>query len=307
MNRFKNRLTLWLGTLFVLFLFIIAVIGPQMAPYDVTFKEKVQNIVVNGKTKIINPPLPPSPEHWLGTDKWGYDILTLILYGAKYTLFVTVAIAALRILLGAIIGLYIGMAERKQNWWLALENAWSHIPLILPVYFFLLGVNINSPLSTAQLVALFSGIVALLGTPSVVSTIRQKTEQIKEMPYILAAVSLGAGRNRLIFRHILPQLKELIIIVFVTEIIAVMTLMGQLGLFSLFIGGTNMTTDPVIYTSVTHEWAGLVGQARGHIYGSIWIFLGPLGAFVFAIASFNILAKGLRDRFQQTYSRTPFI
>lgn len=307
MNRVKNGVTLWLGILLVTLLLVIAVIGPYLAPYDVDFKEKVQNVVVNGKATIINPPLPPSSTHLLGTDKWGYDILTLILHGAKYTLFVTMTIAFLRILLGTCIGLYIGMAERKQNWWLALENAWSHIPLILPVYFILLGVNINSPLSQAQLVALFCGLVALLGTPSVVSSIRQKTEQIKEMPYILAATSLGADKNRLIFLHILPQLKEQIIIVFVTEIISVMTLMGQLGLFNLFIGGTNMTTDPIIYSSVTHEWAGLVGQARSFIYGSTWIFLAPLGAFVFAIASFNILAKGLRDRFQQVYSRTPYM
>ncbi|MGD8188749.1 ABC transporter permease [Brevibacillus ginsengisoli] len=307
MNRVGNRLTLWLGGLLVVFLFVLAIIGPYVAPYDVNFKEKVQNVMVNGKATIINPPLPPSGTHLLGTDKWGYDILTLILHGAKYTLFVTVVIAAMRIVLGTCIGLYIGMAERRQNWWLALENAWSHIPLILPVYFILLGVNINSPLSQAQLVILFCGIVAILGMPSVVSTIRQKTEQIKEMPFILAATSLGADKNRLIFLHVLPQLKEQVIIVFVTEIISVMTLMGQLGLFNLFIGGTTMTTDPVIYISDTHEWAGMVGQARSFIYGSTWIFLAPLGAFVVAITSFTILAKGLRDRFQQAYSRTPYM
>ncbi|MGC5326539.1 ABC transporter permease [Brevibacillus sp. SYSU BS000544] len=307
MSRFKNKATLYLGFILVSFLLVIAVIGPYIAPYDVTFKEKVQNVEVNGKTVIINPPLPPSSTHWLGTDKWGYDLLTLILHGAKYTVFLTILIAALRILLGTWLGLYIGMAERKQNWWLALENAWSHIPLVLPVYFILLGVNINSPLSTAELVTMFVCLVAVLGTPSVVSSIRQKTEQVKEMPYILAAVSLGASKNRLIFQHILPQLKEQVIIIFVTEIIAAMALMGQLGLFNLFIGGTSMTTDPILYASITNEWAGLVGQARGHIYGNTWIFLMPLGAFVLAIASFSILAKGLRDRYQQTYSRTPYM
>lgn len=300
--------SLWLGGIGVLLLIVVGLIGPSIAPYDVDFQETVRTEEVNGKTVITYPPLPPSPEHWLGTDKWGYDLLTLLLHGAPYTVFVTIAVALLRVLLGTVVGLYIGMQEKPQGWWLAVENAWSYIPIFLPVYFLLLGVNINSELSIAALVALFIGIASVLGIPSVAGSIRQKTEQVKATQYVLAAVSLGAGREQIIFRHILPQLKEQVMIILATEMVATMTLMGLLGMFDLFVGGTNMTLDPVIYSPVTYEWAGLLGASRGFVSSpAIWIFLTPLAAYVAAITSFSLLAKGLRERFEETYSRTPFL
>ncbi|MFY0545378.1 ABC transporter permease [Brevibacillus sp. H7] len=306
--RSRMNISLWIGSILVLFLIGLGILGPYVAPYEVDFQEKLRNETVNGKTVIISPPLPPSEDHLFGTDKWGYDLFTLLLHGARYTVFVTMAVAFLRVVAGTLIGLYIGMQERQQRWWISIENAWSYIPIFIPVYFLLIGININSELSTAALVTIFISLVTLLGIPSVVSSIRQKTEQIKEMQYVLAATSLGAGRSQLIFRHILPHLKEQIAVIFVMEIIAVMTLMGLLGMFNLFVGGTKMTTDPVIYHSITHEWAGLLGSYRGFIYSAhTWIYMTPLAAFIFAISSFTLLAKGLRDRFQHTYHRAPFI
>ncbi|RNB57021.1 ABC transporter permease [Brevibacillus gelatini] len=300
--------SLWTGSILVTLLVIIGLIGPYIAPYDLDFQEKLRNEVVDGKTVIIAPPLPPSAEHWLGTDKWGYDLLTMLLHGAPYTVFVTLAVAAVRLSIGTILGLYIGVQDKPQRWWLAIENAWSYMPIFIPVYFLLMGISINPQLPTSTLVLFFVLVVGILGAPSVVSSIRQKTEQIKESQYVLAAVSLGAGREQIIFRHILPHLKEQIIIILVTEMVAIMTLMGLLGMFDLFVGGTKMTTDPVLFHSITHEWAGLLGSYRGFVYSNYtWIFLTPLAAFVFAVGSFTLLAKGLREKYEQTYHRTPFI
>lgn len=306
--RKRMNWSLWIGSILVLFLVIVGVVGPYVAPYELDFQEKLRNEVVNGKTIIISPPLSPSNEHIFGTDKWGYDMLTLLLHGAPYTVFVTLAVALVRLVIGTGIGLYIGVQDKPQRWWMTIENAWSYMPIFIPVYFLIKGVSINPLMPTSTLVALFIGVVAILGAPSVASSIRQKTEQIKETQYVLAATSLGAGREQIIFRHILPHLKEQLIIILVTEMVAIMTLMGLLGMFDLFVGGTKMTTDPVLYHSITHEWAGLLGAYRGFVYSNYtWIFLTPLVAFVWAIGSFTLLAKGLREKFEQTYHRTPFI
>jgi peptide/nickel transport system permease protein len=300
--------SLWTGSILVLFLLVLGIIGPYIAPYELGDQEKLRNEVVNGKSVIISPPLAPSEEHWFGTDKWGYDLLTFILHGAPYTIFVTLAVAMVRVITGTIMGLYIGIQDKTQRWWLAIENAWSYMPIFIPVYFLLKGVSINPQMPTATLIALFVGVVAILGVPSVASSIRLKTEQIKETQYVLAATSLGAGREQIIFRHILPHLKEQIIIILVTEMVAIMTLIGLLGMFDLFVGGTKMTTDPIIYHSITNEWAGLLGSYRGFVYSNyFWIYLTPLAAFVLAVGSFTLLAKGLREKFEQTYHRTPFI
>ncbi|MED4781681.1 ABC transporter permease [Brevibacillus choshinensis] len=306
--RKRMNWSLWIGSVLVLILVIVGVIGPYVAPYELDFQEKLRNEVIGGNTMIISPPLPPSNEHVFGTDKWGYDMLTLLLHGAPYTVFVTLAVALVRLVIGTGIGLYIGVQDKPQRWWIAIENAWSYMPIFIPVYFLIKGVSINPLMPTSTLVALFIGVVAVLGAPSVASSIRQKTEQIKVTQYVLAATSLGAGREQIIFRHILPHLKEQIIIILVTEMVAIMTLMGLLGMFDLFVGGTKMTMDPVLYHSITHEWAGLLGSYRGFVYSNYtWIFLTPLVAFVWAIGSFTLLAKGLREKFEQTYHRTPFI
>ncbi|GAA4704835.1 ABC transporter permease [Brevibacillus fulvus] len=306
----KNRmnLSLWVGSLLVAFLVILAIVGPWIAPYEEDFKERVRNVEVNGKTKIISPPLPPSADHWLGTDKAGSDLLSLLLYGARYTIFVTLLIAFLRVLAGTVVGVYLGTAEQAQRWWLAVENAWGYIPMFIPAYFLLSGINVNAELPVGALLAIFIGLLSLLGIPSVVASIRQKTEQIKHSQYVLAATALGAGRHSLIYRHILPQLKEQITVMFVTEAIAIMTLMGLLGMFDMYVGGTFMTTDPITYHSVTHEWAGLVGAYRGFIYSAhMYIFLAPLGAYTVAVVSFALLGKGLRQRHQGTYHRTAYL
>lgn len=300
--------SLWFGCILVFLLIVIGVVGPYIAPYDLDYQVKVRNEVVNGKTVIISPPLPPSSEHLLGTDKWGYDLLSLLLHGAPFTIFITLAIAFLRLIVGSLIGLYIGILDKQQRWWLAIENAWGYMPIFIPVYFIVQGININSELSTTALVLFFIGVVGILGTPSVAASIRQKTEQIKESQYVLAATSLGAGREQIIFRHILPHLKEHLVIVLVTEVVAVMTLMGLLGIFGLYVGGTFMAYDPIEFHSITKEWAGLLGSYRSFVYTNYtWIFLIPLAAYMIAVGSFSLLAKGLRAKFEQTYNRTPFI
>ncbi|MGI6187987.1 MAG: ABC transporter permease, partial [Brevibacillus sp.] len=290
----RTNWSLRIGAILVAFLVVLGFIGPYIAPYELNFQEVFRSETVNGKSVYLSPPIPPSAEHWLGTDNWGYDLLTLLLHGAPYTIFVTLAVALLRVLLGTLVGLYIGIQDKPQRWWLSVENAWSYIPLFIPVYFFLRGVSINSELSVSTLVALFIGAASVLGVPSVASSIRQKTEQIKETQFVLAAVSMGAGRGQIMFRHVLPHIKEQVVVIMATETVAVMTLMGLMGMFNLFIGGTKMSYDPVLYQSITHEWAGLLGSYRTFVYSkNAWLFLIPLICFVFAVGSFSLLAKGL--------------
>lgn len=175
----RFHFSLWLGSIFVFLLIVIAVAGPYMAPYELEYQAKMRHEVVNGKQVMVSPPLPPSGEHLLGTDKWGYDLLTLLLHGAPYTVFITLAIAFIRVLLGTWIGLYIGIQDKEQRWWMAIENAWSYMPVFIPVYFLLRGINVNSELPTFTLVLLFIGLVSVLGTPSVASSVRQRPSKLR--------------------------------------------------------------------------------------------------------------------------------
>ncbi|WP_053366921.1 ABC transporter permease subunit [Bacillus sp. FJAT-27245] len=306
MNRiFQINYSYYLGVTFVAILLLLAAFGGILAPYSLS--EQLEAKYVGGT--IIAPPIEPftMKEYPLGTNRWGYDLLTLVLHGIRYTVLISIAVTVLKMAAGTLIGLYSGTMKRVPGWVVAFENAWSYVPLFIILYFFLIPISINPVLKPSKLITYFIVAAAVIGTPSIVSSIRKKTEEISKSVYVEAAKSLGAGRNRIIWRHIFPQMKESLTVMFILEIVYVITIMGQLALVNIFVGGTIMTFDPVIYISLTNELAGLVGQARGNVYGTYHVLLVPLAILLGTTLSFSLLANGLKNRFQSNYQRMPWI
>ncbi|MFO1444652.1 ABC transporter permease subunit [Bacillus sp. Bva_UNVM-123] len=306
MNKlFKLNYPFYIGIVFVSALLFLCLFGPMMAPHTLT--EMLETQYTNGK--VLSPPLAPFKDesYSLGTDKWGYDLLTMILYGIRYTVFIALCVTIIKMLFGTILGLYIGTWKKTPTWIIAFENAWSYVPLFLILYFFMRPISFNSHLQVSTLVSYFIIIASVISIPSIVSSIRLKTAELYKSDYIEAAKVLGARRNRLIWKHIFPLLKESLLVTFILEIVYVITIMGQLALMNIFIGGTTVRFDPLIYLSVTKELSGLVGQARGNIYGNTHILIVPLIVLLFTTISFSMLANGLKNRFQSNYAKTPWI
>ncbi|MEH6987167.1 ABC transporter permease subunit [Cytobacillus firmus] len=301
----KINYSLIIGIVMVTGLLFLSIFGPILAPHSLTSILETQ--YTNGK--VLAPPLEPfeSSSYPLGTDKWGYDILSMILYGLRYTVFIAAAVTVIKMAFGTIIGLYAGTLKRTPGWLIAFENAWSYVPLFLILYFFLAPISFNSTLKQNVLIVYFIVIASVISIPSIVSSVRLKTAQLYKSVYVEAAKALGAGKHRLIWKHIFPQLKETFLVMFILEIVYVIALMGQLALLNIFVGGTIMRYDPIIYLSATKELAGLVGQARLNIYGNTHILIAPLAVLLLATVSFSLLANGLKNRFQSNYQRTPWI
>ncbi|MED3553593.1 ABC transporter permease subunit [Cytobacillus praedii] len=306
MNKlFKLNYSLYIGIICVTVLLFLCIFGPMMASHSLT--ETLETQYTDGK--VISPPMEPfeTVDYPLGTDKWGYDLLSMILHGIRYTVFIALAITLIKMIVGTVLGLYIGQWKRTPSWMVAFENAWSYVPLFLILYFFMRPINFNSQLETSTLLGYFIVIASIISIPSIVSSVRLKTVELNKSVYIEAAKALGASKNRLIWRHIFPQLKETILVMFILEIVYVITIMGQLALVNIFVGGTLRRFDPLIYLSVTKELSGLVGQARLNIYGNTHILIVPLIVLLFTTISFSLLANGLKNRFQSNYARTPWI
>jgi peptide/nickel transport system permease protein len=297
--------SLLFGSIFVMILIIISIFGPYFAPH--LLSETLKTTYTNGT--IFAPPLSPfkSSDYPLGTDRWGYDLLTIILYGIPYTILISVIITFIKMLLGTIVGLYVGTWKKGVSWIEAFENAWSYIPVFLILYFFLKPINFNEHVASIQLIIYFIVVTSIISLPSIISSVRKKTKVISKSVFIESALVLGANRHRIIWKHIFPQMKESLLVMFILEIVYVMTIMGQLGLMNIFIGGTIVRFDPVIYISVTKEIAGLVGQARGNIYGTTHVLWVPLMVLLLSTFSFNLLANGLKNRYQSNFQRTPWI
>ncbi len=297
--------SLYVGAFFVSILILLSIIGPFLAPHSLT--ETLETHYTDGK--VFAPPLGPfeSMDFPLGTDKWGYDMLSMVLFGLRYTILVSIIITVIKMLIGTLVGIYIGTWEKYHGWMEAIESAWSYVPLFLVVYFFLKPITFNSLVEPNTLVYYFILITSVVSIPSIISSVRLKTQEVYKSVFIEAASALGAGRNRIVWRHIFPQLKESLLVMFILEIVFCMTIMGQLALMNIFIGGTYVTFDPIIYHSITKELAGLVGQARANIYSNQHVLVVPLVSLLMTTVSFNLLANGLKNRIQANYQRTPWI
>ncbi|AGK54664.1 ABC transporter permease subunit [Bacillus sp. 1NLA3E] len=306
MNKFlRINYSLYVGAFFVVVLILLSIIGPLLAPHTLT--EALETHYTNGK--VFAPPLEPfkSKNFPLGTDKWGYDMLSMVLFGLRYTIFISIIITVIKMSLGTLAGIYIGTWKKTPGWMEAIENAWSYVPLFLVVYFFLKPITFNSLIDPNTLVFYFILITSIISIPSIISSVRLKTQEVYKSIFIEAASTLGAGRNRIVWKHIFPQLKESLLVMFILEIVFCMTIMGQLALMNIFVGGTYVTFDPIIYHSITKELAGLVGQARANIYSNQHVLVIPLISLLITTVSFNMLANGLKNRIQANYQRTPWI
>lgn len=295
----------YLGGALVSFLLILCVLGPMIALHGIT--ETMETKYIDGK--VTAPPVEPfeNSAYPLGTDKWGYDLLSIILYGLRYTVMIALAVTVLKMSIGTLVGIYAGTWKKTPGILVAFENAWSYIPLFIILYFFLLPITFNSALPTNTLIGYFIMITAAVSIPSIVSSVRLKTKELSKGLYIEAAKTLGANRNRIVWKHIFPQMKESLLVMFVIEVVHVIALMGQLALMNIFVGGTIMRFDPVIYLSQTKELAGLVGQARGNMLGSEHILIVPLAALLVTTTAFMLLANGLKRKYQIKYKKTPWI
>jgi peptide/nickel transport system permease protein len=293
----KFSLPLAAGLLMLAFFLLIALAGPYFAPYDVEESKKIDHIIdENGNRKLVSSPFPPSAHHPFGTDKWGYDILTLLLHGAKYTVFTVLIVALLRLGIGAALGIFQGVRTKKTVRKKMNFSLFSGIPIFIIIYFIMLGINIEPKLSPFQLTVIQGALLIILGINGVYSVIFNKTIELREMAYVEASRTLGGTGAHLSRKHIFPALRSNLSAIFVNECIQVLHIIGQLGIFNLFLGGTEKQYYPTIYLSITNEWSGLIGQSRSFLYHSQWIILFPLASYVLLLLTFYLLSAGLKDK-----------
>jgi ABC-type dipeptide/oligopeptide/nickel transport system permease subunit len=205
----KNRLAV--GGLIVITLFILAAFfGPYVAPYDFLDQD------------LSNTLQPPSAEHWLGTDDLGRDIFSRLLHGARTAALVSLSSTAVSLLIGVAVGTMAGFAGGRVDQFLMwLSDLVQSIPNLLlailvntalkePVveWFDTLYMKTHNPvfLNTLWLdFVLVFGALALIGWPPLARLIRGQVLSISQTDYVLSARAIGAGKGRIMIRHIVPN------------------------------------------------------------------------------------------------------
>ena len=220
---------------------------------------------------------PPSPAHWFGTDELGRDVLSRTMYGARISLTVAVAVVALSLavglLLGALAGFYGGLTDTIVN--IYVSNAFLALPGILLAVAF---VAFLGPSVTNLILAL-----ALAGWVNYARLVRAQVLAVKEREFVQAARSLGASDMRLMLRHILPNILQPLIV------------QAAVGMAAAVLAEATLSFLGLGVQPPTPTWGAMLNDARSHLFESPYLVFFPAAALALCVLSFNFVGDGLRD------------
>lgn len=262
--RLKSNRGLIIGGSVFLLLAVLAILGPILAsygPYDM---------------KVVDRLKPPSSAHWLGTDEFGRDLLTRILYGARVSISVGLVVALISSLLGLVIGVYAAYYKMLDHILMRISDGLTAIPGILLAIALMAALGASA---TNVIIAL-----TIVFTPNIARVVRSTALVVREQTYIEAVMAQGASDSRIIWRHIVPNTLSPLLVqatfVFAEAIISEAALS--------FLGAGIPAPEP--------SWGNILQASKLVIYKAWWMLVFPGVMIVLSVLSLNLLGDGLRDQ-----------
>lgn len=263
LRRLLHHRSAVIGFVIIAGLIVTALAAPLLAPDDP---------IALSRTVLK----PPSRHHLLGTDNLGRDILSRVVYGTRISLqmgFIAVAIAAaIGTAIGVVAGSYGGWTDSVL---MRLVDALMAVPGIL------LALTVAAMLGSGLHNAMIA--VGVAWIPSFARIVRASVLQVKAMPYVDAARSLGCGDFRLIWRHILPNALTPVIV------------LTSLGVGTAILIGAALSFLGVGARPPTAEWGIMLADGRRFMRQAWWIMTFPGVAISVSVLAANLLGDGLRD------------
>lgn len=263
-RRLRRHRAAMLG-LAVLGAFAVLAVGVQfVSPYD-PLKQLLRDSLMD-----------PSLEHPFGTDYLGRDILTRMMYGARYSLSIGFGAVAI----GLAIGVPLGAVSGYYGRWVDLVIQ-RFVDILLSFPGILLALSLVATLGPGVNNVVFS--VGISSMPNFVRLTRASTLSIKTMAYVEAAQCLGAGNRRIIFLHVLRNAMAPVIVQ------ATLSL-GSAILVAAGLGFLGLGVQPP-----TPEWGTMLGEGKDYIFSNPNMATFPGLAVFLAVLAFNLVGDGLRD------------
>lgn len=259
----NNKLALF-GLGIVLFFIIVAIIAPLIAPY--TYQDQ----------NLIDRLQPPSSKHWFGTDDFGRDIYSRILYGARISLWVGFFSVLGSVILGTLLGIISGYYGR---WVDAIISRIFDIMLAFPSI--LLAIAVVAILGPSLQNALIA--IAVINIPNFGRLVRSKVLSVKQEEYIMAARAVGMKDSRILFSHILPNSISPVIVQATLAIATAIIEAAALGFLGL---GAQAPTP---------EWGKMLADSKEYLVQAPWTLFFPGIAIMLTVLGFNLMGDGLRD------------
>ena len=258
------------GLIFIFLMALCAVFAPWVAPYDPLAVDYAAQLAA------------PSREHWLGTDSYGRDVASRIIYGARTALAIGFIASLVGSTLGAIIGVVSAYFGGKVD--LVIQGIMD-VLLSFPIIVLaitvvaILGNNVVLGIDVNLIIA-----IALPMLPRVERVVRASALAIRELPYVDAARAAGFSNTRIIFRHIVPNVVAPYLIM-LTAFVA-QAILAEASLSFLGLG----VTEP------TPSWGLMLSGSAADFYQQApWMIVFPGIAISMGVFAFNLFGDSLRD------------
>ncbi|WP_372867769.1 ABC transporter permease [Planomicrobium okeanokoites] len=260
---FTNKLAI-VGLIIVIAQVLLAIFAPFITAYN-----PIAQDLANSELPVF------SDGHWLGTDNYGRDVWSRIVYGARISLVVGVVAVTLGLIGGIILGLLGGYYKRLDSPIMRIVDLLFSFPGIL------LAMLIIAILGTSLVNVAIA--ISIWSIPTCARIVRGSVLSVKEKEYIMAMRSMGASDLRVMVKHILPNITAPII-VFATMRMAT-AILSTAALSFLGLGAQPPTP----------EWGAMISQGQDFMWSAPHLTIVPGIAIMLTVFAFNVLGDGLRD------------
>jgi len=267
-RRFRRKHVALAAGVILLLIIVAAIAAPLIAPFDPSAPD-YDNVLAG-----------PSPGHPFGTDSYGRDILSRVIWGGRISL----SVGFISVIVGGVVGVALGLLSGFLGGWVdSLIMRGADVLFAFPGLLLALAV-------VAVLGPGISNVIwatAVFGVPAFARLVRGDTLALKQAVYVQAARSIGVSRLKLVTVHILPG-----------------TLPGVIVNASLRLGNNILTAASLSFLGLgaqppSPEWGAMLADGRSYLGVADWLTLFPGLAIFVTVLAFNVLGDGLRDALSQ--------
>ena len=250
------------GAVVLLAVLALAALAPLLAPYDWNATSECRRLA------------PMSPEHWFGCDLFGRDILSRVMYGARFSLAMGISTVAISLVFGSLLGVVIAYAGGRIDAVGArlIDAMLCFPPIILAILIVaVLGVGLwNAALA-----------VGISGIPRFARITRSATLSLAARDFVEAARAVGSGHARIVLRHLLPNLAPILIVLTTLDL-------GSAVLFTATLSFLGLGAQPP-----TPEWGAMLNAGREYVRYAPWTMIFPGLALFVTVMAVNLVGDRL--------------
>ena len=259
---------------------LIALFAPLLAPHDPA--EQFRDGLTPGGQPIASTLLTErSSRFLLGTDSNGRDLLSRILYGARFSLIIGVLANTLAVTIGTLVG---AVAAFVGNPLESILMRFTEVMMAFPTL--LLAMALVTILKPSMWIIIV--VIGLVYWTWIARVVYGQVLSVRELDFVTAARALGAARRHILLRHILPQLIPTIIV------------WGTLGIATNVMLEASLSYLGIGMQPPTPSWGGMIQQGQSYYRTAPWMVIFPGLAIILTVFTFNMLGDGLRDALDPT-------